>query len=104
TDAALNNQALAHVRERLTREATRVLNNAENVLQATLSQTDLIEIEILQAGANQLLGETPEENIQVKLMDLGSVDFDEMVQFWPFRGEFWVDELGSYYYGLKSNC
>jgi tetratricopeptide (TPR) repeat protein len=103
-EATTASQALAYVRSRLVAEAQRVLRAAEQQLTDTLSQLDIIGIEILQAAANQLLGQPLEEAAQVRIIDLGDVDFDARVQFWPFKGEFWVDELGSYYYGLKSLC
>jgi hypothetical protein len=64
----------------------------------------MIQLEILQAGANKLMGLPSEQTIPVKTINLAEVDFDGLVQFWPFKGEFWLDELPSYYYGLKSNC
>ncbi len=103
-EQALASSALASVRSRLSQEARRVLTLADKQVSDLLAQADLIAIEILQAAANQLLGRPPEEQAQVKIINLGEVDFDEMVQFWPFKSEFWLDELGSYYYGLKSNC
>jgi tetratricopeptide (TPR) repeat protein len=103
-EQALASSALASVRSRLAQEARRVLTLADKQVSDLLAQADLIAIEILQAAANQILGRPPEEQAQVKIINLGEVDFDEMVQFWPFQSEFWLDELGSYYYGLKSNC
>lgn len=103
-DGQLSQQALNFVKQKLMQEARRVLEKDEKVLRDVLSQMDIIQIEILQSGANLLLGQAPEHTVPIKTIDLGSVDFDELVQFWPFKGEFWMDELGSHYYGLKSNC
>lgn len=103
-ESAVNAQALNFVKGRMVAEATRVLQTADKQISDILSQMEIIDIEILQAAANQILGRTPDEQIKLKIIDLGDVDFDAKVQFWPFKGEFWVDELGSYYYGLKSNC
>jgi tetratricopeptide (TPR) repeat protein len=103
-DGQLSNYALNFVKQKLMQEAKRILEHDEKVLRDVLSQMDIIQIEILQSGANLLMGHPPEHMIPVKTIDLGSVDFDELVQFWPFKGEFWIDELGSHYYGLKSNC
>lgn len=98
------NQVFAFLQNKLVQDARRVLMTADKNLSNILSQADGIQIDILQSGANKLLGQANEQTIPVKTIDLNEVDFDEMVQFWPFKGEFWVDELGSYYYGLKSNC
>lgn len=103
-DRNLNAQAMAQVRSRLISDTPRVLQKALKILKDVLSQADLIQIEILQSGANQIMGVAPQKTVDVKIIDLGAVDFDPLVQFWPFKSEFWVDELGSYYYGLKSNC
>lgn len=97
-------QALSTIKSLMVDDAQRVLRLADKQISDILAQMDMIAIEILQASANQVLGLPPEEQAKVKIIDLGSVDFDPKVQFWPFKGEFWVDELGSYYYGLKSNC
>ncbi len=98
------NSALQFVKQKMLDHAKRVLDRSDKHLRDILAQADIIQIEILQSGANLLMGIPPEHTVPVKTTDLGSVDFDEMVQFWPFKGEWWVDELGSYYYGLKSNC
>ena len=29
---------------------------------------------------------------------------DEEHVYWPFQGEYWKDELGSYYYYIRSEC
>jgi tetratricopeptide (TPR) repeat protein len=104
SDAQLANHGLSFVKQKLLQEAQRVLGRDEKVLRDVLAQADLIQIEILQSGANLLMGKAPEHTIEVKTIDLANVDFDELVQFWPFKGEFWLDELGSHYYGLKSKC
>jgi len=104
SEQTIASQALSFVKNRLVEEAGRVLRSADKQTADILAQMDMIAIEILQASANQILGLPPEEQAKVKIIDLGNVDFDRLVQFWPFKGEFWVDELGSYYYGLVSNC
>ncbi|MDB5038563.1 MAG: hypothetical protein JWQ35_2091 [Bacteriovoracaceae bacterium] len=104
SDAQLSNWTLNFVKQKLIQRATEVLARDDKTLRDVLAQADIIQIEILQSGANLLLGQAPEHSIPVKTIDLASVDFDELVQFWPFKGEYWIDELGSYYYGLKSNC
>jgi len=102
---ALNQHGLARVQKQLVLETKRVLRKAFKEVNAVMAKADLIQIEVLQAGANVLLrGKAGGQKKKVPIIDLGSVDFDELVQFWPFHGEYWVDELGSYYYGLKSQC
>ncbi len=103
-DLSINKQALAFVKAKLAQETTRVLQRADKVLQNILAQADMIQIDILQSSANKLLGEEPEHKLPIKTIGLADMDFDPIIQFWPFKGEFWLDELGSYYYGLKSTC
>jgi hypothetical protein len=97
-------EAIQFVRAKLAQEVQRVLSKAEQVLAKALEQADSIQIEILQLGVNLLVGAPIEMRDDVRILKLGDVDFDPQVQFWPFKGEFWLDELGSYYYGLKSVC
>lgn len=97
-------QALKFVRAKLEREAVRLLNKADQELTKALEQADTIQIEILQLGVNVLVGAPIELRDDIRIIKLGDVDFDQQIQFWPFHGEFWLDELGSYYYGLKSVC
>lgn len=103
-DAQLSNRALTFVKQRLAEETRQVFARDQKILRDILAQADLIQIDILQSGANLLLGQAPEHTIPVKTTDIGSVDFDELVQFWSFKGEHWLDELGSYYYGLQAQC
>lgn len=103
-NAQAASRALQFVKARMVEQARGILEQNEKILRDILAQADIIQIEILQSGANLLMGQTPEHQVPVKTIDLGDVDFDEKVQFWPFKSEWWVDELGSYYYGLKSNC
>lgn len=103
-DANLAEQALRFVQARLAREALRVLRKADEELKKALDQADSIQIEILQLGVNVLVGAPIEMREDIRTIQLGNVDFDQQIQFWPFKGEFWLDELGAYYYGLRSAC
>jgi tetratricopeptide (TPR) repeat protein len=104
THLAVANEALTAVRRALLTETSRLLNQAEEEMKEALRQADIIQIEILQLGVNVLVGAPIEMRDDLVSINLGNVDFSELLQFWPFRGEFWFDELGSYYYGLKSQC
>jgi len=97
-------EAIQFVRGKLGQEVARVLARADQELSRSLEQADTIQIEILQLGVNLLVGAPIELRDDIRILKLGDVDFDPKVQFWPFKGEFWLDELGSYYYGLKSVC
>lgn len=97
-------QAFQFVRTRFLAEADRQLDRLERELKQHLAQADSIQIEILQLGINLITGAPVELRDDLRILELGDVDFDPVIQFWPFKGEFWIDELGSYYYGLKSQC
>jgi tetratricopeptide (TPR) repeat protein len=101
---AKSEEALRFVRARLRQESLRALRQMEAELDRALEQADSIQIEVLQLGVNVLTGAPIETRQDIQVMDLGDLDFSELVQFWPFKGEFWLDELGSYYFGLKSQC
>lgn len=103
-DAVKANEALKFVKSRLMQRATQVLRKADAELSSAVEQADTIQIEILQLGVNVLTGAPVELRDDLRIIELGDVDFDEQIQFWPFHGEFWLDEIGSYYYGLKSQC
>lgn len=104
TEGATARQSFQFVKTRLVDQAGRILQQMENQLRDYLAQADIIQIEILQTDANVLMGQELKQNVPVKTIELASVDFDEMLQFWPFKKEYWLDELGSYYYGLMSAC
>lgn len=101
---AKSEEALRFVRARLRQESLRALRQIEAELEAALEKADSIQIEILQLGVNVLTGAPIETREDIRIIKLGDMDFSELVQFWPFKKEFWFDELGSYYYGLQSSC
>ncbi|PIR23046.1 MAG: hypothetical protein COV44_04815 [Deltaproteobacteria bacterium CG11_big_fil_rev_8_21_14_0_20_45_16] len=103
-EAAKAKEAFSFVRNKLSQRATYLLNRMDSELQKNLEQADGIQIEILQLGVNVLTGAPIELRDDIRIISLGDVDFHPQIQFWPFHGEFWADELGSYYYGLKSQC
>jgi tetratricopeptide (TPR) repeat protein len=97
-------EAYDFVRQRLARKGAQLLGQLANDVSSALEQADAIQIEILQLGVNVLTGAPVEMRDDIRIIELGDVDFDEQIQFWPFHKEFWLDELGSYYYGLRSQC
>jgi len=97
-------QALEFVRTRMMRRANELLQKISIDLDKNLAEADTIQIEILQLGVNVITGAPVEIRDDIRIISLGDVDFNPQIQFWPFHGEFWFDELGSYYYGLRSQC
>ncbi|MCX6126059.1 MAG: hypothetical protein NTV34_15105, partial [Proteobacteria bacterium] len=35
---------------------------------------------------------------------LQQLDIDQQLEFWPFQGEYWEDELGYYVYNIDDKC
>lgn len=66
-----------------------------------------IEYEILQGQKGQLEREVIEEQqlgSSGKALEIGNVRVDDEHQYWPFRGEYWRDELGYYRFRLLNRC
>lgn len=80
------------------------LDQLEGKLDTVISQGDLIELEVLKTKEQQLRGEKTKGELQARRLQLDNYEVDELIHVWNFIGEFWLDELGSYYYGLASAC
>jgi len=66
-----------------------------------------IEIEILSGEKGQLEQELQEEqqrSSNAKTTDVSRIVVDDEHEFWPFRGEYWRDELGYYRVKLNNRC
>jgi hypothetical protein len=67
-----------------------------------------IEIEILQGEKGQLEAELQEEQqraaASAKAVDVSRIVVDDEHEYWPFRGEYWRDELGYYRVKLINKC
>jgi len=101
--SSFGRQVLNFTKNKLITETRRTLEKAERVLRDVFSPSRSHPNWDFAVGGQLALRQEPEKRVEVKILDLGSVDFDEMVQFWPLK-EFWLDELGSFYYGLKSKA
>lgn len=80
------------------------LERLEVSLDSVISKGELIEIEVLKTKEQQLKGEKTKGELQARKLQLDDYEVDELIHVWKFIGEFWLDELGSYYYGLASSC
>jgi tetratricopeptide (TPR) repeat protein len=67
-----------------------------------------IEIEILQGEKGALEAELQEEQQRAatggKAVDVSRIVVDDEHEYWPFRGEYWRDELGYYRVKLINRC
>jgi hypothetical protein len=74
-------------------------------IQDFLNQTTRVEIEILKALRGELedAAATGEERAQI-YVDRDKVESSPEHVLWPFRGEFWRDELGYYRQPVDRHC
>jgi tetratricopeptide (TPR) repeat protein len=78
-----------------------------NEFRQLITRVIKIEYEILQGEKGQL-----EEDVKTETMtggasrvkDISNVRIDDEHEFWPFKGEYWRDELGYYRYKLLNKC
>jgi hypothetical protein len=93
------NEAANVARQRV----TRLLGELARLMKSVIK----IEYEILQGQKGQLEQEIVQEQQIVasgKELEIGNVRVDDEHQFWPFKGEYWRDELGYYRFKLKNRC
>jgi tetratricopeptide (TPR) repeat protein len=76
-------------------------------LAALIKRVIKIEIEILQGEKGQLETELIQEQQVMasgKDVDVSRIVVDDEHHFWPFKGEYWRDELGYYRVKLSNRC
>ncbi len=69
-------------------------------LRELLAQSLRLSYEI--AGREKDLAQNPDDGLAATRRDPAHVSDDE--EIWPFQGEYWRDELGSYRYQLGKRC
>ncbi len=85
--------------------ARKRLKRVVSELDELFNQHDRIGFEIKEAERQGLQGKLRGDNSPRKRKRKGSIyATDEEHIYWPFRGEFWRDELGYYLYTIKSEC
>ncbi|MEM7447834.1 MAG: hypothetical protein AAF355_06295 [Myxococcota bacterium] len=73
-------------------------------LQDLMNQIDTIELEIATAERGNLDQQTQQQMTDAQRSGGGDVEVDEEHQLWPFRGEYWRDELGFYRQQVTNRC
>ena len=63
-----------------------------------------IDIEILNARANEITAELRQDQVPSGPKDSEPVVVNDEHQYWPFDGPYWKDELGFYRYKVSSAC
>ncbi len=89
----------------------RMLNNARNsysYLQDLSNQTRFINLDMQLGKIDKLRGElnvTQSNDRTVNFIGgLQELEVGQDLEYWPFEGEYWEDELGGYVYNLDSKC
>ncbi len=68
------------------------------------NQIDTVELEIATAMRGELDQEMQDQMTDATRASGGDVEVDEEHQLWPFRGEYWRDELGFYRQQVTNRC
>ncbi|MBX3245700.1 MAG: tetratricopeptide repeat protein [Myxococcales bacterium] len=68
------------------------------------NQIDTVELEIATAMRGELDQEMQQQMTEAQRARGGDVEVDEEHQLWPFRGEYWRDELGFYRQQVTNRC
>ena len=95
------NEAGKHAKTRFTR--------ARDQIRDLLRQADTILFEVENGEKNRLEEELlREQEVATDVAIAGKIrkrtDVPAGMLYWPFEGEFWRDELGSYEYQIRSDC
>jgi tetratricopeptide (TPR) repeat protein len=78
-----------------------------NEFRVLITRVIKIEYEILQGEKGTLEDDVRSESQSDsgrRVQDISNVRIDDEHEFWPFRGEYWRDELGYYRYKLLNKC
>jgi hypothetical protein len=89
----------------------RMLNNARgsfSYLQDLSNQTRFINLDMQLGKIDKLRAElnvTQSNDKNVNFIGgLQELEVGQDLEYWPFQGEYWEDELGGYVYNLDSKC
>lgn len=73
------------------------------IIRGMMGQADIIDIQTGLAEAEWLEAQREIEFKVRKRLPRPYIPSDKF-QYWPFHGEYWIDELGFYEYAVKSEC
>lgn len=84
------------------------LKRLSNEIAELVRQAIKVEYETLQAQKGVLEAEAKNEQVSAaagaKKKGFGEVNADDEHQKWPFQGEYWKDELGTYRFKVANKC
>ncbi|MDY0058367.1 MAG: tetratricopeptide repeat protein [Myxococcota bacterium] len=88
------------------RYAMSLLERVKRDLQELKSQALKIKFEVANAEVGRLENKIKDELfVETNAAPRGDITAtDDEHIYWPFQGEYWKDELGSYYYYIRSEC
>jgi hypothetical protein len=90
------NEAGNLARQRLQRLATEI--------QELVKQAIKVEYETLNAQKGALQQTPGDMNVNPKAPSINKIVIDDEHQQWPFKGEYWKDELGYYRFKVQNKC
>ncbi|MBF94819.1 MAG: hypothetical protein CMH58_06615 [Myxococcales bacterium] len=79
------------------------LDRQLRIVRGMMGQADIIDIQTGLAEAEWLEAQREIEFKVRKRLPRPFIPSDKF-QYWPFHGEYWIDELGFYEYAIKSEC
>ncbi len=68
------------------------------------NQIDTVELEVVTVQRGTIDQELQQQMTEAQRSGGGEVEVDEEHQLWPFRGEYWRDELGFYRQQVSNRC
>ena len=80
------------------------LETVHKELRAQLSDALKVKFEVLNAQKRAIQNEEGDPEKGATGDDADVFDLDSEHQYWPFRGEYWKDELDSYTVGIRTRC
>lgn len=91
------------------RHLIEVTKETLNHLRALTSQTDFIQLEInlgkISTLRHQLnVAESLNDKSTKFIGGLQELKIGQRLEYWPFEGEYWEDELGGYVFNIESKC
>ena len=100
--APLARQARAHLLEAAGRKLIARLEAERAALRELIGQSLRLSYEI--AGRERELAASGPDSALIPQPHRGPKQIDDDEELWPFQGEYWRDELGSYRYQLGRRC
>jgi hypothetical protein len=76
-------------------------------LRTLSNQTKLIQADMFEGRVDTIrrsLNVTQANDRKVFIGGLQPLQIDQQLEYWPFVGEYWEDELGYYVYNLDDKC